>query len=191
MQHCGREVSSKFFFSFTHLPKNLHTPTYTYIMYTRTQSIPRNQVRSHSHTIITRMSSNTHAHNTIARQVTHVPFTTFTQYQLLTLYRFSYREIGELKKKKKTKKKKHPPRNSLSSEWSVKRRKARSLRLPTVGSAYIFPPPHVSECSTYKNKAASRMKFHASRLVNVKPSPKPLVSKFRVLNHNLAVLLAK
>lgn len=138
MQHCGREVSSKFFFSFTHLPKNLHTPTYTYIMYTRTQSIPRNQVRSHSHTIITRISSNTHARNTIARQVSHVPFMTFTRYQLLTLYRFSYREIGELKKRKK--KNKHPPRNSLSSEWSVKRRKACSLRLATVGSAYILSP---------------------------------------------------
>lgn len=143
-----REISSRFFFSFSRLPKNLHTPTFTYIMY-NTHAIYSPETKSgHAFTHNTRSYKLKHTHATQSLVESH----TFRSRHIYSLSvaqstAFSYREIGE--EEKKNHKEKTPSQNSLSSEWSVEvAERSLPCTFSLVGSVFPPPPPSVSECST-------------------------------------------
>lgn len=138
MQHRGREVSSNFFFFYTPSKKSAYS--YIYIYYVHMHAIyppkPSQVALTHNnHLYKLKHTCTQYNHSSSHARSVHDIYSVSVAHSLQILLQRDRR----IKKKKK-----HSPRNSLSSEWSVKRRKARSLCLPTIGSAHIFFNLHMS-----------------------------------------------
>lgn len=143
-----------FFFPFSHLPKNLHTPTYTYIMYTRMQSIPPKPSQV-AFTHNTRPYKLKHARTHHNRSNHTLPTRgTFTQSQLLSLYRFLLCRDRRIKKKfRKKKKKKNLPEIVCPASGRLSAESSLPCACPLSGSTYIFPSPlHVPASVPHKKK---------------------------------------
>lgn len=171
-----REVSSRFFFSFSRLPKNLHTPTFTYIMY-NTHTIYSPETKSgHAFTHNTRSYKLKHTHATQSLVESHT-FRSRHIYSLSVAHclQHSHTEIEEKKKKKNTKKK-HPPRIVCPASGRWKWQKGRFLAPSRLLVLCVFSPPskcqrvqHVTKKKCGCTNAMSRITFSECSTITSTP----------------------